>query len=106
MEPRIDYNAIVDRRFMQGGFFPILTRRINGIDIPDYNRILPMLEEWAAAHPVRTYAEDFREKFPNCVMENECPAACLSPIYGEDAASCGLKCADCWNRPMPDVKGE
>lgn len=74
------------------------------------NNIIPELIEvvqvWSDEHPPKTYAQDFREKFPNCAWredENR-PVVCRSIIYRSDDLLCRRtwKCAECWNEPMPE----
>jgi len=77
----------------------------------DVNGLVKMLEEWEAAHPVKTYAQDFFEKFPNAQKSSVgtpriCPYSCG---YCTDSGcifdSCGsADCVSCWNRPMPDAQ--
>lgn len=75
----------------------------------DINGILAMLETWDAAHPApkpKTYAEDFREKFPK--SDDPVRYRCVGTLYGNDCRSLDCKdnpypnCQVCWNRPMPE----
>jgi hypothetical protein len=73
----------------------------------DINYFLKCLDDWAAAHPVRTYAMDFFEKFPNAPRgKGGVPKACPRDISSDTGTNCLTLCNDCqkeyWNRPMPD----
>lgn len=66
-----------------------------------------IVDKWVAEHPVKTYAMDFYEKFPNAPKEsNGTPAVCWSGIYGKiskkpwEILNCEMPCEDCWNREM------
>ena len=55
----------------------------------------------------KTYLEDFREKFPNCVLCSDgTPALCRCEAYGgncerkDDPTT--KKCVHCWNEVMPE----
>jgi len=76
----------------------------------DMNAAIKFLEEWDASHPVKTYAQDFFEKFPNAKRRmTGVPMVCVPSIYPEyHKVSCfcpdGMlhDCTACWNRPMPE----
>lgn len=56
---------------------------------------------WSAAHPWKTYAQDFFSKFPNAPKHYDAtPKACRSRVYG-DYDCVGIGCFSCWNRTMP-----
>lgn len=93
-------------------------RRLYKVDL---NGVLGMLDDWDAAHPVKTYAQDFFEKFPNAgyyetLKEGKLPWCCVADVYGENlcprkiytketltcAADHANNHAACWNRPMPE----
>lgn len=54
--------------------------------------------------PVKTYAQDFFEKFPNAQKEtNGTPKSCTKLAYGEGVSCYGynpMTCEECWNRPV------
>lgn len=63
-----------------------------------------IVDKWVKEHPVKTYAMDFFEKFPNAIkLIDGRPGFCRAAIYGEkmECPKCG--CYDCWNQEM---KGE
>ena len=120
-----DYNAILKRIDIIESGCPFYRDTKNCTDCPsenkqfcwlkkltqakaDINGILKLLDDWAAAHPVKTYAQDIQQKFPNGDMfhdEEWKDNTCLRRYYGHDASPCnGLNCSDCWNRPMPDAQ--
>ena len=62
------------------------------------------LQKWSDEHPVKTYAQDFFEKFPKaprCKSANgRYPSACRKAIY--DGKCPGVGCEECWNEPMEE----
>ena len=59
-----------------------------------------IVEKWAKEHPLKTYAQDFFEKFPNALKDhNGIPTSCKRNIYG---GICGGGCLDCWNSQMEE----
>lgn len=62
-----------------------------------------IVDKWVSGHPVKTYAMDFFEKFPNAPKDsNEAPIACWKHIYG-DGNDCGSGgCIECWNQEMKE----
>ena len=66
-----------------------------------------IVNKWVAKHPVKTYAMDFFEKFPNAQLESYgAPRACVNAIYGLGDCSkseiSGIICRDCWNQEMKE----
>lgn len=63
-----------------------------------------IVNKWVDEHPVKTYAMDFFEKFPNAQRKatTGIPIPCISVIYSEfydkDCPVGG--CSECWNREM------
>lgn len=67
-----------------------------------------IVDEWVKEHPVKTYAMDFFEKFPNALKDADgLPIFCVEEIYGVKNDNCGYgdccECIECWNQEM---KGE
>lgn len=64
-----------------------------------------IVDEWVAEHPVKTYATDFFEKFPDAPRKvGGIPVPCLGTIYSEcynNECSVG-GCSECWNRKMKE----
>ena len=68
--------------------------------------------KWAKEHPedVRTYADDFFEKFGSAVVSprasasgRKIPLACRNILYGINGGNCSqhMKCMQCWQTPIP-----
>ena len=77
----------------------------------DINGILKLLDDWAAANPVKTYAQDFFEKFPEAPKDPRgvprcCPFDCGYSVSDDCINDKGMNsdCVACWNRPMPDAQ--
>ena len=68
----------------------------------EYNEILL---KWVDEHPIKTYADDFFEHFPNALKHHEnYPIACRQNIYGGD---CNYEeCKTCWNQPYKESEDE
>lgn len=62
--------------------------------------------EWVKEHPVKTYAMDFFEKFPNAPKDNDGePRTCIKNIYGlaiSHERCTAQSCAKCWNQEMKE----
>lgn len=62
-----------------------------------------IVDNWVKEHPVKTYAMDFFEKFPNApkgrVGE---PKTCVNNIYGIDINCSEIDCVDCWKQEMKE----
>lgn len=63
-----------------------------------------IVKQWAKEHPVKTYAQDFFEKFPNArKAKTGRPAVCREQIYNIEGTACiAGPCTECWNEPMED----
>ena len=62
-----------------------------------------IVDEWASEHPVKTYTQDFFEKFPNAKKYRGIPVTCIRKIHPELGDEChGNNCLDCWNREMEE----
>lgn len=66
-----------------------------------------IIDKWVAEHPIKTYAMDFFEKFPNAQLDSYgAPRACVNAIYGLGDCSkseiSGIICRDCWNQEMKE----
>lgn len=66
-----------------------------------YDNADEIVDKWVSEHPVKTYAMDFLEKFPNArLYGDKTPTACREFIYNN---GCPMRtnivsdCADCWN---------
>lgn len=64
-----------------------------------------IVDKWASEHPVKTYMQDFFEKFPDAIKEKSGePVPCIGPIYSElYGKPCPAgKCFECWNQEMKE----
>lgn len=64
-----------------------------------------IVDKWVEEHPVKTYMQDFFEKFPNAMKEKSGePIPCIGPIYSElYGKPCPAgKCFECWNQEMKE----
>lgn len=79
----------------------------------DPERALQMIQEAENKDKPKgkTYLEDFREKFPNCVLCSDgTPALCRCEAYGGNCAVSDYpedeECVHCWNEVMPEAGDE
>lgn len=62
-----------------------------------------IIDKWVAEHPVKTYAMDFFEKFPNAPRSRDgIPQTCLGHVYGDGRYCSSDACTECWNREMKE----
>lgn len=67
--------------------------------LPD--SIEEIVDKWVAEHPVKTYAMDFFEKFPNAPRSRDgIPQTCWGHVYGDGKYCSSNDCTECWNREM------
>lgn len=59
-----------------------------------------IVDKWILENPVRTYAMDFFEKFPNAKTYKGIPTACPRELYPEFKNECCRDCSVCWNAEM------
>lgn len=65
-----------------------------------------IIDKWVKEHPVKTYAMDFFEKFPNAPKGRYgTPVPCIEDIYGVDKKLTGcpkgnVDCLKCWNQEV------
>lgn len=73
-------------------------------DIP--NNADEIVDKWVKEHPVKTYAMDFFEKFPNAPKDIDGkPKTCIKTIYSDVCVSCSFgaqSCTKCWDREMKE----
>lgn len=60
-----------------------------------------IVDKWLSEHPIKTYAMDFFEKFPNAPkVRNGTPLACWKHVYG-NGIDCGSDgCIECWHQEI------
>lgn len=70
-------------------------------DLPD--NADEIVDKWVAEHPVKTYAMDFFEKFPDAPKDFDgTPKTCWQYVYGDGQYCAYDMCTDCWNREMEE----
>lgn len=70
-------------------------------DLPD--NADEIVDKWATEHPIKTYAMDFFEKFPNAPKDIDgAPKVCWQYVYGDRQCCSYDMCAECWNREMEE----
>lgn len=75
-------------------------------------KCIAIVQEWSDEHPLKTYKQDFLEKFPKAKKSYDgTPNVCIEELYGEGVGikDCEFKfdgCIECWNRSMLDNKEE
>ena len=75
----------------------ILTCSVHSL--PD--SIEEIVDKWVAEHPVKTYAMDFFDKFPNAPRDRDgAPKTCWRHVYGDGKYCAYDACTECWNREM------
>ena len=62
-----------------------------------------IVDKWVQEHPVKTYAMDFFEKFPNAPRDSDgAPKTCWKHVYGDGKYCSSDACTECWNREMKE----
>ena len=69
-----------------------------GYDMCRYNGFSP--DDWNVPK-LKTYKDDFLEKFPNAKNECGIPIACKRTVYGGEACYVS-QCSECWNEIMEE----
>lgn len=68
-------------------------------------KLISDVEKWSKEHPQRTRLQDFREKYPNALMEADgTPTICCIDLGYRQYDCDPLKenCVDCWNMPVEE----
>lgn len=62
-----------------------------------------IVDKWVQENPVKTYAMDFFEKFPNAPRSSDgIPQTCWGHVYGDGRYCPSDACTECWNREMKE----
>lgn len=62
-----------------------------------------IVDKWVQENPVKTYAMDFFEKFPNAPRSSDgIPQTCWGHVYGDGKYCSSNDCTECWNREMKE----
>ena len=70
-----------------------------------YDNADEIVDEWVKEHPIKTYLQDFLEKFPNAPKGKKgTPKICPHQIYPEINANyrCCENCLKCWSQEMKE----
>lgn len=64
--------------------------------------IVGIVEQWSKEHPRKTILQDFLEKYPNAVLNDDgVPKPCPYWLGYKDMPFCNrIRCVECWNRPL------
>ena len=71
-------------------------------------KAIETVQKWSDEHPVKTYMQDFFEKFPKAQLDSDgTPFACRKKLYGgvrPKDKRCDRReaCKYCWNEPMEE----
>lgn len=73
----------------------------------DAKKAIKTVQKWSDEHPVKTYVQDFFEKFPKAQSDSDgTPYACRKTTYGGKCpgieCNSGIECDECWNEPMEE----
>lgn len=72
----------------------------------DIEKVVAVVEQWSKDHPQKTLKEDFLEKYPNAMVDDEgVPRLCACHLgYEEAFKNCDefTNCKNCWNQPLED----
>lgn len=65
-----------------------------------------IVEQWSKEHPQKTIFDDFKEKYPNALLDDGIPIFCPYMLgYNKEEKPClGRSCKECWNTSLEDVK--
>ena len=70
---------------------------------PDSQKKIDIVQKLSDEHPEKTILEDFKEKYPNCILNDEIPTMCVRDLYSTKKCPPINSCFDCWNRPLSEV---
>ena len=79
----------------------------------DAKKAIKTVQKWSDEHPVKTYVQDFFEKFPKAQSDSDgTPYACRKTTYGGScqysavAGAGPAPCKACWNEEMEAADDE
>ena len=73
------------------------------IDYPE--EAVAIVEKWSQEHPQKTILQDFLEKYPKAILNNDGTPKEVCPDtlgYEEEQDRCDGKCVACWNRLLEE----
>ena len=106
-DSRADCEADVANK-EQCPMFGVCEDALTKICAEDVKTAIEIVQKWSDEHPVKTYAQDFFEKFPKAQSGSDgTPFVCRKTIYGEVPPKderCDRRgaCKNCWNEPMEE----
>lgn len=66
----------------------------------ELKKMVEIVEQWGKENPVKTYKDDFMEKFPKAELYSSgAPKCCKKQVYGLEECE-NDNCSDCWNEPI------
>lgn len=68
-------------------------------------KAIEVIQLWSDSHPQKTMLDDFKEKYPNALLnENGIPRFCPYLVGYVDESCCTIYsgCVKCWNRPYEE----
>lgn len=67
----------------------------------EVDKIVSVVEQWSKENPVKTYKDDFLEKFPKAHTDaSGIPISCRNNVYGLEDCESEIRCDNCWNMEM------
>ena len=82
---------------------PLYTGGISCMPVTLPDNIDEIVDKWVAENPIKTYAMDFFDKFPNAPRDRDgAPKTCWRHVYGDGKYCAYDACTECWNREMKE----
>lgn len=74
----------------------------------DPEKMVAIVEQWAAEHPIKTRQSEFLKLFPNAQTDSGCLNACPMDVFGNTGIDCNKRtCFECkkafWLAEVEDV---
>lgn len=71
------------------------------IEIESPEKAIEIVENWSKEHPVKTYLDDFLEKYPNALRDRDgTPKSCVNNLYNITPNCVCPVCDECWKQPL------
>lgn len=73
-------------------------------DCSKYQEAVNFVEQWSKTHPKKTKLQDFLEKHPCAILDEDgIPIICAGEIgYCDSNCEVKLSCYECWNEPLEE----
>ena len=89
--------------FYNDGYCRLIRSCFGEMNKDDIEFVNKTILEWCDIHPVKTYKDDFFEKFPNAETTSfGAPPVFINTIHGKIKKCNYEHCHDCWNSPMEE----